>query len=72
MTDVTDEPTSLFKPARLNSEINAAGATPEMAARIGHIGDEPSKSTGAEFTKLYRSDIERRNDVVVPAKVQVE
>ena len=43
MTDLKDEPTSLFKLARLNSEMSVVGATPEMAAKTGQIGDQPSK-----------------------------
>lgn len=57
---------------RLNREINAALASADITARIGQLGAEPSKTSVAEFTKVYRADIERWKDVVVRAGVKVE
>jgi tripartite-type tricarboxylate transporter receptor subunit TctC len=58
--------------ARLNSEINAALASADLVARITQLGGEPSRTSVAEFSKLYRSEIERWKDVVVRANVKVE
>jgi tripartite-type tricarboxylate transporter receptor subunit TctC len=58
--------------SRLNREINVALASPDIVARIAQLGAEPSKSTVAEFTRLYRGDIEKWKDVVVRGKVKVE
>jgi tripartite-type tricarboxylate transporter receptor subunit TctC len=57
---------------RLNREINAALAAPDVVARIEQIGGEPVRQSSAEFNQYFRSEIARWKDVVVRAKVKVE
>jgi tripartite-type tricarboxylate transporter receptor subunit TctC len=58
--------------ARLNAEINAALASPDIVAKIEQLGGEASKLSVAEFSRYFRAEIERWKDVVVRAKVKVE
>jgi tripartite-type tricarboxylate transporter receptor subunit TctC len=58
--------------ARLNSEINAALASADIAAKIVQLGGEASRTSVAEFTKLHRSEIARWKDVVQRGNVKVE
>ncbi|CAN5789069.1 tripartite tricarboxylate transporter substrate binding protein [soil metagenome] len=58
--------------ARLNTEINAALRSPDVIAKIQQLGGEASQSSVAEFTKLYRSEIDRWTEVVVRSKVKIE
>lgn len=57
---------------RLNKEINAALAAPDVVARIEQIGGEPAKTSAGEFTTFFRSELAKWKDVVVRAKVKVE
>lgn len=57
---------------RLNAECNIALANPEITARIAQIGGDPSPSTVADFTKLYRAELALWKDVVARAKVTVQ
>ena len=57
---------------RLNKEINAALALPDVAAKIEQIGGEPAHQSAAEFTKYFRSEVLRWKDVIVRANVKVQ
>ena len=58
--------------ARLNAEVDAALAAPDVAFRVSQIGGHVSQSTVAEFTRFYLSELERWKSVAVRANVKVE
>ena len=55
---------------RISSEIRASVSSPEISGRIVQLGGEPTPTTPAEFTAMFRSEVARWKDVVVRANVK--
>jgi tripartite-type tricarboxylate transporter receptor subunit TctC len=55
--------------ARIQTEVARALRTPEVAAGIKALGNEPIGSTPDEFAALFRSDVERFQKVVDEAQI---
>ena len=63
-------PPALVK--RLNEELNAVLAAPEVKDVLGKEGATPRPSTPEEFGKLIASDLGRWSKLIKDAKIQVE
>jgi tripartite-type tricarboxylate transporter receptor subunit TctC len=57
---------------RLNREINASLASPEMKARFADMGDTPFTSQPAEFGKLLSAETEKWGKVIRAANIKAE
>jgi tripartite-type tricarboxylate transporter receptor subunit TctC len=55
---------------RLNTEINAAIARPEMRKRMAELAVTPTGGTPEDMSKLLSSEIRRWGDVVTQAKIE--
>ncbi|MFO0482625.1 MAG: Bug family tripartite tricarboxylate transporter substrate binding protein [bacterium] len=55
---------------RLNTEINAAIARPEMRKRMAELAVTPTGGTPEDMAKLLSSEIRRWGDVVTQAKIE--
>ena len=55
---------------RLNAEINAAIARPEMRKRMAELAVTPTGGTPEDMTKLLTSEIRRWGEVVTQAKIE--
>ncbi len=55
---------------RLNAEINASIARPEMRKRMAELAVTPTGGTPEDMTKLLASEIRRWGDVVTQAKIE--
>jgi len=55
---------------RLNAEINASIARPEMRKRMAELAVVPTGGTPEDMTKLLASEIRRWGDVVTQAKIE--
>ena len=58
--------------ARLNEEINNALASPDVIAKVGQLGGEPSRMTVAQYTEFFRAEIAQIRDVVTRAGIPAE
>jgi tripartite-type tricarboxylate transporter receptor subunit TctC len=56
--------------AKLNSEINAVMALPDVKKRILDLGTEPRASTPQEILARLQTDIKKWNDVIDRAKIE--
>jgi tripartite-type tricarboxylate transporter receptor subunit TctC len=54
---------------RLNKELAAALASPEVAKRFGELGIDPRPSTPEELQKIYDTDVARWRKVITEAKI---
>jgi tripartite-type tricarboxylate transporter receptor subunit TctC len=57
---------------RLNKEINAMLAEPELQARLATLGEEPLVMTPAEFGKLIVDETEKWGKVIRAANIKIE
>jgi tripartite-type tricarboxylate transporter receptor subunit TctC len=57
---------------RLNREINAGLASPEMKARFADLGDTPFASRPADFGSLLTSETEKWGKVIRAANIKLE
>ena len=57
---------------RLNKEINAVLADPEIAARLANIGSEPLSGSPADFGKFLAAETEKWGKVVRFAGLKVD
>jgi tripartite-type tricarboxylate transporter receptor subunit TctC len=57
---------------KLNRDINASLASPEMKARFADLGDTPYVSSAAEFGKLLASETEKWGKVIRAANIKAE
>jgi tripartite-type tricarboxylate transporter receptor subunit TctC len=57
---------------KLNTEVNAALATPEMKTRLADLGGAPFSSTPADFGDLIVKDTEKWGKVVKFSGATVE
>ena len=57
---------------RISSEIRASVASPEISGRIVQLGGEPTPTTPAEFTAMFRAEVARWAVVVKQAKIATE
>jgi tripartite-type tricarboxylate transporter receptor subunit TctC len=58
--------------AKLNQEVNAALATPDMAATLAKLGAEPAPMTPAQFGKFIADDTEKWANVVKFAHIKLD
>jgi tripartite-type tricarboxylate transporter receptor subunit TctC len=58
--------------AKLNNDIVRALNSPDVAARMGSIGQPPSPSTPEDFAAQIRMDFERWGKVVKASGAKVE
>ena len=58
--------------ARLNAEINKALAAPDVVAKIGQLGGEPTPGSVEEFTQFFRAELAKFKDLVTRAKIPLE
>jgi tripartite-type tricarboxylate transporter receptor subunit TctC len=58
--------------ARLNKEIDAAIAAPEMKARLSKIGDVTFASSPADFGKFIADETEKWGKVIRAANIKAE
>jgi tripartite-type tricarboxylate transporter receptor subunit TctC len=54
---------------RLNKELAAALASPEVVKRFGELGIDPRPSTPEELQKIYDTDVARWRKVITEAKI---
>jgi tripartite-type tricarboxylate transporter receptor subunit TctC len=57
---------------RLNSEVNAALADPQLIARLADLGVDPMKMTPAEFGKLIADETVKWGKVIQAANINAE
>ena len=57
---------------KLNKEINATLAEPDVRARLATLGEEPLAMTPAEFGKLIADEAERWGKVIRAANIKLE
>ena len=57
---------------KLNREINAGLADPQMKARLADLGGTPLPGSPADFGKLIADETEKWAKVVRAAKIKVE
>jgi tripartite-type tricarboxylate transporter receptor subunit TctC len=57
---------------KLNNEINAVVAEPDMRARLVGLGVRPLSMTAAEFGKLIADDTEKWGKVIRAAGIKAE
>jgi tripartite-type tricarboxylate transporter receptor subunit TctC len=57
---------------RLNDELNAVLATPDMKEALAREGAEPRPSTPQAFGKLIAADLARWTKLIKDAHIQVE
>ena len=58
--------------ARLNAEINKALAAPDVVAKIGQLGGEPTPGSVEDFTQFFRAELAKFKDLVTRAKIPLE
>lgn len=58
--------------ARLNQEINATLANPQMKARLANLGDTTFTNSPADFGKLISDDIEKWGKVIRAANIKAD
>jgi tripartite-type tricarboxylate transporter receptor subunit TctC len=58
--------------AKLNEEVNAALATPDMAATLAKLGAEPAPMTPAQFGTFIADDTEKWANVVKFAHIKLD
>lgn len=58
--------------AKLNKEVNAALATPSMAATLAKLGAAPAPMTSAQFAKFIAADTEKWAKVVKFAHIKLD
>jgi tripartite-type tricarboxylate transporter receptor subunit TctC len=58
--------------AKLNEEVNAALATPDMAATLAKLGAEPAPMTPAQFGKFIADDTEKWANVAKFAHIKLD
>ena len=58
--------------AKLNEQVNAALATPDMAATLAKLGAEPAPMTPAQFAKFIADDTEKWANVVRFAHIKLD
>ena len=56
--------------ARLNKEINAAIATPEIQKRFRDLIMEPRTGTPEDLQKIYETDVAVWRQIITEAKIQ--
>lgn len=72
--------TGLFAPAgtppaiveKLNADVNAVLATPEVKARLASLGIEPAPMSAAEFTTYARGEVGKWSQLVKDAGIEPE
>jgi tripartite-type tricarboxylate transporter receptor subunit TctC len=57
---------------RLNRELNAIVAMPDVVERMGNFGAEPGGGTPAQFAKLYRDEHESWKALIARAGIKAE
>src|SRR5206468_10952326 len=57
---------------RLNADINKTLALPDVVAKLGQLGGEPTPGTVDEFSQFYRAELTRYKDLVTRAKIPLE
>jgi len=58
--------------ARLNADINKALALPDVVAKLGQLGGEPTPGSVDDFTRFYRGELAQYKDLVTRAKIPLE
>jgi tripartite-type tricarboxylate transporter receptor subunit TctC len=58
--------------ARLNREINAAVADPEVKARLAGLGTDPMPMTPAESGRFVAAEVEKWANVIRAANIKAE
>jgi tripartite-type tricarboxylate transporter receptor subunit TctC len=57
---------------KLNKEINAVAADPNMKARLDGLGVDPMSMTSAEFGKFIADETEKWGKVIRAANIKAE
>jgi len=58
--------------SRLNADINKTLALPDVVAKLGQLGGEPTPGSVDDFTQFYRGELARYKNLVTEAKIPLE